>query len=195
ILLAVFTNTMPPNGKKQSLPPNVLGNLPENVIDDILSRLSLRDAVRTSMLSKNWRYKWCRLTQLKLDQTLWETTNDLIPPTVKITDIIYQLLTLHVGHISKFILSVFDLINCPKIDNLIYFLSRNGIQHLVLQFPIVDFIMVSELKLSVSFREEERQSKLLAPVLWSAVDEIPASFSNVTYNNLRAVKIKGVAGA
>nr|XP_009786907.1 PREDICTED: F-box/FBD/LRR-repeat protein At1g13570-like [Nicotiana sylvestris] len=127
---------MPPNSKKQSLPPNVLGNLPENVIDDILLRLPLRDAVRTCILSKNWRYKWCKLPQLKLDQTLWETTNDLIPPTVKITDIIYQLLTLHVGHISKFILSIFDLINCPKIDNLIYFLSRNGIQHLVLQFPI-----------------------------------------------------------
>lgn len=126
---------MTPNGEKQSLLLDVLSNLPEKLIDDILLCLPLGDAVRTSILSKNWRYNWCRLPQLKLDQTLWETTNDLISPTVRFTDVIYHLLTLHAGPISKFILSIIDPVDFSKIDNLIYFLSRSGIQHLVLQLP------------------------------------------------------------
>ncbi|KAK4339965.1 hypothetical protein RND71_041427 [Anisodus tanguticus] len=39
------------------------------------------------------------------------------------------------GPISKFILSIVDPVDFRKIDNLIYFLSRSGIQHLVLQLP------------------------------------------------------------
>ncbi|KAM3377616.1 F-box/FBD/LRR-repeat protein like [Capsicum galapagoense] len=124
-----------PNGEKQRLLLDVLSNLPENVIDNILLCLPLRDAVRTSILSKKWRYNWCRLPQLKLDQTLWETTNDLISPTVRFTDVVFHLLTLHAGPIPKFILSIVDPVDFPKIDNLIYFLSRSGIQHLVLQLP------------------------------------------------------------
>ncbi|XP_075097455.1 F-box/FBD/LRR-repeat protein At1g13570-like [Nicotiana tabacum] len=127
---------MPPHGKRQHLPPlKVLSNLPDSVIDDILMRLPLRDAVRTSILSKKWRYNWCRLPQLTVDETLWQTTKDLISPKIKFTNIIYHLLALHTGPICKFILSISDRVNCPKIDNLICFLSRNGIQHLVLQLP------------------------------------------------------------
>ncbi|XP_059315969.1 F-box/FBD/LRR-repeat protein At1g13570-like [Lycium ferocissimum] len=128
---------MLPNGKKhvcQSVPLDVLSSFPENVIDDILICLPLRDAVRTSILSTKWRYKWCRIPHLKLDQTLWGTTKDLIPLTIKFTDIIYHLLTSHAGPISKFILSIHDLGDCPKIDKLIYYLSKNGIQHLDLTF-------------------------------------------------------------
>ncbi|XP_016438129.1 F-box/FBD/LRR-repeat protein At1g13570 isoform X2 [Nicotiana tabacum] len=114
-------------------PPDVLSNLPKIVIDEILMRLSLRDAVRTSILSKKWRYNWCTLPQLKLDQTLWKTTKDLTCFTSNFTKIIYHILTLHEGPITQFTLSIPYLEGCPNFDNLIYFLSRNGIQHLVLE--------------------------------------------------------------
>ncbi|XP_059307222.1 F-box/FBD/LRR-repeat protein At1g13570-like [Lycium ferocissimum] len=129
---------MPPNGKKhcRSLPPDAFTNLPDHVIDVILMRLPCKDAVRTSILSKKWRYHWCRLTELKLDYELWETKKDILNSAVKFTKIIYQILTLHEGPITKFILNVFHLKSCPKIDNFIYFLSKNGIQHLVLHFPL-----------------------------------------------------------
>ncbi|XP_060212200.1 F-box/FBD/LRR-repeat protein At1g13570-like [Lycium barbarum] len=91
--------------------------------------------VSTSILSKKWRYIWSRIPQLTLDQTLWETTKDLISPSLKFTNILYHLLTLHSGPITKFTLSIPELGNCPKFDNLIYFLSKNGIQHLLLLFP------------------------------------------------------------
>ena len=119
-----------------TLPSDILSNLPENVLDEILIRVPLRDAVGTSILSKKWRYNWCRLPGLTLDQTLWDTTNKSIRFVTRFTDIIYHLLALHVGPITKFILSdIANLGNYSKIDNLVLFVSKNGIQHLVLQFP------------------------------------------------------------
>ncbi|XP_070043711.1 F-box/FBD/LRR-repeat protein At1g13570-like [Nicotiana tomentosiformis] len=120
----------------ETLPLDVLSYLPENILDNILVCLPLRDAVRTSILSKEWRCNWCRLPVLTLDQAFWETTNNSIPLAIRFIDIIYDLLTLHVGPITQFTLSsIADLGNYPKIDKLVSFLSRNGIQHLALQFP------------------------------------------------------------
>ncbi|KAL3355176.1 hypothetical protein AABB24_019321 [Solanum stoloniferum] len=129
---------MPPKGRKhcRSLLPDVLSYLPDNISDVILMHLPCKDAVKTSILSKKWRYHWCRLTELKLDESLWKTKKDLLNPTVKFTKIIYQLLTLHEGPITKFTLNVAHLESCPEIDNFICFLSRNDIQHLVLHLPL-----------------------------------------------------------
>ncbi|XP_070003477.1 F-box/FBD/LRR-repeat protein At1g13570-like [Nicotiana sylvestris] len=125
---------MPPKRRKycRSLPPDVLSDLPDNVIDVILMCLPCKDAVRTSILSKKWRYHWCRLTKLTLDSSLWVTKKDLLNPTVKFTKIIYQLLSLHEGPITKFTLNIGFLENSPDIGNFISFLSRKDIQHLVL---------------------------------------------------------------
>ncbi|XP_060185412.1 F-box/FBD/LRR-repeat protein At1g13570-like [Lycium barbarum] len=128
---------MSPKGRKhcRSLPPDVLSNLPDTVIDVILMHLPYKDVVRTSVLSKKWRYNWCRLTELTLDGSLWETQKDLLNPTTKFTKIIDHLLTLHEGPITKFKLDIPTLEGCPKIDSFIYFLSRTNIQHLVLHLP------------------------------------------------------------
>ncbi|XP_070015928.1 F-box/FBD/LRR-repeat protein At1g13570-like [Nicotiana sylvestris] len=130
---------MSPKGVKrgcQTAPLDILCSLPENLIDDILMHLPLRDVVRTSILSKKWRYNWRNLPELTLDLTNLSTTEDLIPPKFEFANIIYHVLTLHTGPVTKFCLSFSsNLIPCPSIDNLIYFLSRNGIQHLVLKLP------------------------------------------------------------
>ncbi|KAH0651244.1 hypothetical protein KY285_031361 [Solanum tuberosum] len=127
---------MPPKGRErcQSLRPDILSNLPHNVIDVILIHLPCKDAVRTSVLSKKWRYQWCRRTELTLDESLWKTREDLLNPTVRFREIIYQLLTLHEGPITKFTLNIVHLKRCPEIDNFIFFL-RNHIQDLVLHLP------------------------------------------------------------
>uniref|UniRef100_M1CCL0 Ubiquitin-protein ligase n=1 Tax=Solanum tuberosum TaxID=4113 RepID=M1CCL0_SOLTU len=129
---------MAPEVKKQcceSLPFDVLSNLPENVIDIILMCLPFRDAVRTSILSNIWRYKWCRLPELTLDDAFWKTKNNLICHTTAITKIIYHILIFHEGPITKFTLCVPKSRSCPMIDDLIYFLAKNGIRDLVLKLP------------------------------------------------------------
>ncbi|XP_059291010.1 putative F-box/LRR-repeat protein At3g44090 isoform X3 [Lycium ferocissimum] len=108
----------PKKGRKhscQTLPPDLLSNLPKNALDGILVRLPLREAVRTSILSKKWRYTWCKLPELTLDETLWETPadagslrwgRDLTFVTSNFTKIMYHILTLHAGPITKFTLSI-----------------------------------------------------------------------------------------
>ncbi|WMV44205.1 hypothetical protein MTR67_037590 [Solanum verrucosum] len=134
IVLGDYWYMMSPNESKcyRSLLPDVLSNLPDHVIDVILMRLPCKDAVRTSILSKKWRYNWCRRTELTLDKSHWITKNDLLYPTVKFKKIICQFFTLREGPITKFTLDIVNLENSPEIDNFIYFLSRNDIQHLVL---------------------------------------------------------------
>ncbi|KAK4354506.1 hypothetical protein RND71_026700 [Anisodus tanguticus] len=122
-VLAGYCYMMPSKGRKRcrNLPPDVLSNLPDSVIDVILMCLPCKDDVRTSVLSKKWRYHWCRLTELMLYSSLWRTKKDITFPTEKFTKIIYQLLTLHEGPITKFTLSIKS---CPNIDNFIYFLAE-----------------------------------------------------------------------
>ncbi|XP_015166425.1 F-box/FBD/LRR-repeat protein At1g13570-like isoform X2 [Solanum tuberosum] len=128
---------MPPNERNrcQSLTPDILTDLPNNVIDIILMRLPCEEAVRTSILSKRWRYHWCRLTKLTLDWSLWRTENDLLNPTYKFTEIISQILTLHEGPLTDFTLEVDNLESCPDIGSFIYIVLRNNIQRLVLHLP------------------------------------------------------------
>ncbi|KAK4369775.1 hypothetical protein RND71_009250 [Anisodus tanguticus] len=56
LLVIIVCYVMPPKGRKRSrsLPPDVLSNLPDNVIDVILMCFPCKDAVRTSILSKKW---------------------------------------------------------------------------------------------------------------------------------------------
>ncbi|XP_047259843.1 uncharacterized protein LOC124892658 [Capsicum annuum] len=79
-LLHCYCNMKPPKGRRhcRSLTPDVISDLPDNVIDVILLRLPCKDAVRTSILSKKWRYHWCRLTELTLDSSLRKTKKDFL---------------------------------------------------------------------------------------------------------------------
>lgn len=65
------------------------------------------------------------------DLTHLGTTKDSITPIFQ-----FNLLTFHVGSIIKFVLYINDPVPYPMIDNVIVFLSRNNIQHLVLEFPL-----------------------------------------------------------
>lgn len=81
---------MPTTGKKHHC-SDVLSNLPEDVIDAIMTCLPLQDAVWTSILSKKWRYNWCRLQWLTLDQSLWKTEKDKEYPTTKLENVMYHI--------------------------------------------------------------------------------------------------------
>ncbi|XP_019257685.1 PREDICTED: F-box/LRR-repeat protein At4g14103-like [Nicotiana attenuata] len=139
VFIGVYFFMTSPKDKKRSsqrVSLDILSNLPGNLIDEILIRLPLQDAVRTSILSKKWRYNWCKLPELTLNEQAYRTSEKPILLATTFTNIVNHLLTLHSGPITKFTLN-FDpyLIPCPTFDNLIYFLSRNGIQHLVLRLP------------------------------------------------------------
>ncbi|CAH9144790.1 unnamed protein product [Cuscuta epithymum] len=111
-----------------------ISNLPAHITDKILSHLSLRDAVTTSVLSSKWRYKWVTLPNLVFDnQSLFASPQDHSLIKSKIVSIVDHVLLLHVGPVHKFKLSHRDLQNVVDIDKWILFLSRGPIKEFILE--------------------------------------------------------------
>jgi hypothetical protein len=77
-----------------------ISGLPCNVIDGILAHLDIKDLVGTSILSKQWRYKWTKAPRLWFSDEFFEEYEDLDDPVAYkiITDVLMQ----HKGPIDKF---------------------------------------------------------------------------------------------
>lgn len=104
---------------------DLISNLPFSIIESILVRLPIRDAVRTSILSSKWRYRWSGITDLIIEA-------DTFLPNDKLVKFITQVLLLHVGPIHKFQITASYLRICPDIDQWILFLSRNDVKEILL---------------------------------------------------------------
>ncbi|KAF2312779.1 hypothetical protein P3X46_031262 [Hevea brasiliensis] len=113
--------------------PDLISDLPQSIIEGILTRLPLRDAVRTSILSTKWRYRWATLTHLVFDDKCVSMCNDKGLLEINLIKFITRALFLHQGPIHKFQLSTSYLQCCPDIDQWILFLSRSDIKELVLE--------------------------------------------------------------
>ncbi|KAK6938763.1 F-box domain [Dillenia turbinata] len=119
---------------RTELEPDRISNLPGHVTDNILSHLSLRDAVRTSILSSKWRYKWMTLPNLVFDnQCVAVPSQDQTLIRNKLVNVIDHVLLLHSGTIHKFKLSHRDLQGVNDIAKWILFLSRVSVQELILE--------------------------------------------------------------
>lgn len=111
-----------------------LSNLPAHVIDQILSQLPIRDAVRTSVLSRKWRYKWATIPHLVFDNMcVVATSQDQIVVKNKLVNVVDHVLLLHNGPIYKFKLSHQDLLGVPDIDRWILHISRSSVKEFILE--------------------------------------------------------------
>ncbi|XP_048431032.1 F-box/FBD/LRR-repeat protein At1g13570-like [Pyrus x bretschneideri] len=104
-----------------------ISNLPSDVVENILSRLSIKEAVSTSVLSSNWRYKTAMLPHLVFDNRCFSNKN-----LTTFENIVNQVLLLHIGPINTFKLSHLDRLPTSDIDRWILHLSRNAIKELIL---------------------------------------------------------------
>ncbi|PRQ43936.1 putative F-box domain, leucine-rich repeat domain, L domain-containing protein [Rosa chinensis] len=103
-----------------------LSNLPTGVTHQILSYLPIKQAVRTSILSSDWRYKWAQLPCLVFD----DRTHRSGYPIAKVVD---HVLLLHSGRIDTFKLSTFNYPAARDIDKWISHLSRSNVKVFVLK--------------------------------------------------------------
>ncbi|CAN1126796.1 F-box/FBD/LRR-repeat protein At1g13570 [Linum perenne] len=102
-----------------------LSGLPEHVVDQILSQLPIRDAVRTSALSRKWRYKWTNIPSLLFDNHCVSSPSpDQTLVTNKLVNIVNHVLLLHTDAIHRFKLSHRELVGVTDIDRWILHLSR-----------------------------------------------------------------------
>lgn len=111
-----------------------ISNLPGHVIDRIMSYLSIRDAVRMSISSSKWRYKWATLPHLIFDKDCCPSSSEgQVVIKSKLVGIIDHVLLLHTGMIHKFKLSHKDLQAVPDIDRWILHISRSSIKEFILE--------------------------------------------------------------
>ncbi|KAL0368915.1 UNVERIFIED_CONTAM: F-box/FBD/LRR-repeat protein [Sesamum calycinum] len=151
-----------------------ISSLPCEIMDNILKYLPLCEAVRTSILSREWRYKW-ETTPCVL---FGSTCKVNIQRQYDWVSIIDRILLLHKGSITKFSLTIADLRMCRGIDNWLYFLSNCHVEELTLCFDFPDshpvisqflftldrltrlFLVYGELKPPPTFRGFERLIRL-----------------------------------
>ncbi|GMP76904.1 hypothetical protein CsSME_00033377 [Camellia sinensis var. sinensis] len=112
---------------------DLISDLPQSITETILTKLPIRDAVRTCSLSSKWRHKWANLTQLVFDDKCATLCNDKGAVEDSLAKFITRFLFLHDGPIHEFSLSSTYLQSSPDIDQWLLFLSSNDIKELVLE--------------------------------------------------------------
>ncbi|XP_071709327.1 F-box/FBD/LRR-repeat protein At1g13570-like [Rutidosis leptorrhynchoides] len=128
--------------KRRHLSLDRISTLPAHIIDSILCLLPLKDAVRTSILSKEWRYIWTKIPVLHFSRfelngsggtdmlsimgqfDFYDAQNMI--RDFKILNTIKQCLLLHQGPLLEvsLIVSVSADENCVELDQIISHLSR-----------------------------------------------------------------------
>ncbi|KAI5314895.1 hypothetical protein L3X38_044071 [Prunus dulcis] len=105
-----------------------ISNLPSEVIAKLLSHLSVREAVRTSVLSRKWRYRSAMLPHLVFDHQCVSTRAYKL-----VVNIVDHVLLGHIGPTHKFKLSHVGGVATWDIDLWILHLSRNSIKEFILE--------------------------------------------------------------
>ncbi|KAJ4768513.1 F-box family protein [Rhynchospora pubera] len=113
-------------------------DLPECIIHKILIYLSIKEAVKTSILSKSWRYTWSTIPNLVVDNSN-SHQNHSDEEESRIEKFVNQLLTCHRGNLHKFKLSgLTSLVTEPWIQ----ILSQKQINELILEAHPYKFVVI-----------------------------------------------------
>ncbi|XP_051149691.1 F-box/FBD/LRR-repeat protein At1g13570-like isoform X1 [Andrographis paniculata] len=107
-----------------------ISNLPCDITDHILNNLPLRDVARTSILSREWRYKLVTIPNLVFDRDFKQSLHR----NCDLESIIDQILLLHRGPIVKFSLKDINIKHNPWIHHWLDLLSNHCIEELTLRF-------------------------------------------------------------
>ncbi|RWR94542.1 F-box/FBD/LRR-repeat-like protein isoform X1 [Cinnamomum micranthum f. kanehirae] len=172
-----------------------ISNLPEDVMSSILALVPLRDAVRTSILSKEWRYKWVsipdvvfnrdRLMKSSSSYSYSSSDDDERDGEDACAHVVDQVVSQLIGPISKFSCVFFSFLSSHHFDRWIGFLSKNhgnGIKEFV--FAIERKINWYNVPHSVFHYQELCHLELLNCIL-----ELPPTFKgfrNLSVLNLAA---------
>ncbi|XP_022036598.1 F-box/FBD/LRR-repeat protein At1g13570 [Helianthus annuus] len=115
---------------------DIISNLAEHLIDPILERLPIQEAVRTSVLSQKWRYRWTTMSVLNVDFdfAIKLSSKGAFDPNGFIR-VINKIMTHHKGPIFRFVLYIpyeINLDSFQEVDQWILILSRNSVKQFIL---------------------------------------------------------------
>lgn len=103
-----------------------LSSLSWDVLDNILGKLSIVDAARTSVLAKDWRYKWLGLSKFVLN------TADLNLSWDQTASLINYFMIHHSNAILHFSLEMNCSSHYPDLYQWIQYLSKQNIEVMIL---------------------------------------------------------------
>ncbi|XP_076911682.1 F-box/FBD/LRR-repeat protein At1g13570-like [Bidens hawaiensis] len=154
---------------------DMFNKLPQTMIENILCRIPIQEAARTSILAKEWRYHWTKIPKLVLDEDMFNVSScvdDAPPPEERLYNLqtlrkgksywcklyyaYYQILLKHEGPIDEFTLRVCAYDECVEIAYIVSYLLRNySVKTLtlelfwgyVLPLPVFSFQQLTELHL------------------------------------------------
>ncbi|MFS7906638.1 putative F-box domain, FBD domain, leucine-rich repeat domain superfamily [Helianthus anomalus] len=113
---------------------DIISNLPEDLINPILEWLPVKDAVRTSVLSKKWRYRWTTMKSLAFDNHFSQQFLNMGAFSCHgFVRVISQIMIKHQGPILKFVLHISKEIvldSFQEVDQWMLILSRNNVREL-----------------------------------------------------------------
>ncbi|KAF5198429.1 F-box/FBD/LRR-repeat protein [Thalictrum thalictroides] len=116
-----------------------LSNLPGELINNILKLVPIRDAVRTSVLSWDWRYKWMTIPELIFNACPILPSRSSERQTYnKLVDIINHVVFLHKGVLDKFEMHMHMKSSYKHVDRWILLLERKFVKEVLLEFSGVD---------------------------------------------------------
>ncbi|XP_071713558.1 F-box/FBD/LRR-repeat protein At1g13570-like [Rutidosis leptorrhynchoides] len=118
----------------KSTSKDIINCMPEDVITNILNRLPIQYAVRTSTLSRNWRFKWTSLNHVVLDEEFYDYLRGLGVDNWYNEMNISVIFHLIKGSITKFDLFIpYDkVLDVNSINYWVMLLSKKGIKDLKL---------------------------------------------------------------
>ncbi|KAL1829855.1 hypothetical protein ACET3Z_008267 [Daucus carota] len=117
---------------KCSRKDNNISDLPSNIIEKILTKIPIRDAVKTSILSTKWRYQWTAMTLLVFDEIPDGSLDDQKAAEIRLANFVTQFLLLHDGPIHKFKVTTSYMRMSTDIDQWLRVISRKDIEELIL---------------------------------------------------------------
>ncbi|KAJ0642646.1 putative F-box domain, FBD domain, leucine-rich repeat domain superfamily [Helianthus annuus] len=109
---------------------DIISTLPNNIIEKILTLMPIQDALRTSILSKKWRYSWRSMPKLVFtDNMVTMSSNHLCGQLrkYKLASAIFHVLLFHNGPtILKFKFCCFGLQMDSEFDQIISYLAKGN---------------------------------------------------------------------
>ncbi|XP_051127500.1 F-box/FBD/LRR-repeat protein At1g13570-like [Andrographis paniculata] len=130
-----------------------ISDLPRDILNKILSYMPLRDAVRTSTLSSQWRYKWTTIPDLVFDRYLERFLN-----RHNMEAVVDQVLSHHDGAITRFAINNCHIQSYYSVGRWLSYLSNHGIKSLefspkylnMVPVPLTGFDQLRHLLLGIS---------------------------------------------
>ncbi|KDP31214.1 hypothetical protein JCGZ_11590 [Jatropha curcas] len=177
------------NDPKHLLCDDAIGKVPDEVLQTILDKVSVIDAVSTGFLSRRWRDLWKHISIIEFNPSWVELTGKEIVASLN------QFVSLHIGHkIQKFsVRFTYKPEMSTNVDSWILFAINKHVEDLDLDFDVADTHIIKNTANAPCYKLLPcvfNSKSLVRAVLCFCALELPVSFRLQSLKVLRLHRIE-----